>query len=802
MIKKNIPDIFIKQFNHKKNKFSINELLLTDTRKVWWICEKKHEWYVAPISRLRSGKKFLNSKKKFSDCRICSLIDAHKIPENVNKFFNQSLNPTIKLQELSQTSKVKIKWQCPKNPKHIWLAQYNSRALGINKNRSCPFCAGLKPDPEQTLEKLYPKIYKSIIKTNNNIDYSIISPGSGKVFDFKCPNGSDHFYKSSVFVQTRHSKKTDKKNILKNDKLRCPFCLKYKLSKTNSLEITHPELAKIFDTKKNKISPDKIIFNSTKYFWWLCSSNKEHSFRSQSANVIRSLKSKYKGCAVCAKKYFNFIDSLYNKRPDLVTEIDNIRNKNFDPKKIPYYSTKSIYWICSKDKTHKWKYEIGLRAKKKKLICPYCSKYKFHESNSLYKVSPEVSKEWHYQLNGKKNPKNIKSTSEEIFYWKCRNNSTHIWQDSPSRRVNLNAGCPLCSKNFKWNIFTLKAFLHSIKDHVDNLTPAEKFLIFQQTGNPDRRSSNLNFIKNFASGRFPKEEMEKFLNNERSLVDEFIENDQLKIDKLDNENINNNLSNDQNSILNNTLLDTSKDENNLPIVATSDVLKTLSYLVSNVHEEAIDFLIASAKHKIWNNVFKDEKKEISKLKSLKETEYAKRVQQEFLSEYNRALNLKIPKGYDFRIEGKFEGPNLMQKLTAAKVVHEKRIGNWSGTGAGKTLSAILASRVINAHNTLICCPNALANNPNQGWSNEILSVYPDSNVQLKSFEVLKTNTNNYYVFNYESFQQPNSGEKIKNFIKKVNIDFIVIDPLAFVIPIPTPGVSVARVKPVPFPMTI
>lgn len=86
-----------------------------------------------------------------------------------------------------------------------------------------------------------------------------------------------------------------------------------------------------------------------------------------------------------------------------------------------------------------------------------------------------------------------------------------------------------------------------------------------------------------------------------------------------------------------------------------------------------EFLIASAKHKIWNNVFKDEKKEISKLKSLKETEYAKRVQHEFLSEYNRAVNLKIPKGYSFRIEGKIEEPNLMQKLTAAKVVHERRI---------------------------------------------------------------------------------------------------------------------------------
>ena len=63
MKRKQLPEIFIKQFNTKKNKFPISELKIADTRKVWWICEKKHEWYVAPISRLRSGKKFLNSKK-------------------------------------------------------------------------------------------------------------------------------------------------------------------------------------------------------------------------------------------------------------------------------------------------------------------------------------------------------------------------------------------------------------------------------------------------------------------------------------------------------------------------------------------------------------------------------------------------------------------------------------------------------------------------------------------------------------------------------------------------------------------
>ena len=779
MKRKQLPEIFIEQFNHKKNSFPLSDLKKADNRKVWWICEKKHEWLVAPTNRIKYGVNSIT--KKYSQCRKCHEMSTIKISSIVKKYFNQNLNPKIKIEELSQTSKQLINWQCINNKKHIWQAQYRSKAnasrrVSKKSKYGCPFCAGIKVEKNRSLEFLYPNIFKAIKSQKDKISMGC---GVSKKIEFICPVNIEHIFSAKIINQTYYNSKTTVTEAKKNDKLKCPYCLGRKLSKENSLDITHPNLAKRFDEKKNKKKIKEILYVGRKAYWWNCIKNNKHSFFSKCENVNKALKSKNKGCPICAHVLFYPSDTLFVRRKDLYNEIDKIKNKGINLKKLTYYSGESINWVCSLNKTHKWNYPINLRARQKTLVCPYCSKRKFHKTNSLIKEFPEIAKEWHYKLNEPNTPNNIKSTTQKEFYWKCLNNPTHVWLTSVNRRVYNNSSCPLCAKNFKWNIFTLKAFLNSIKDHIDNLTPAEKFLIFQQTGNPDRRSPNLNFIKNFASGKFPKEEIEKFLNNERSLVDEFIENDQLKIDKLGGEDVINNLSVNQNNTLNNTLLDITKDENNLPTVATAEVLKTLSYLVSNVHEEAIEFLIASAKHKIWNNVFKDEKKEISKLKSLKETEYAKRVQHEFLSEYNRAINLKIPKGYSFRIEGKLEKPNLMQKLTAAKVVHEKRIGNWSGTGAGKTLSAILASRVINAHNTLICCPNALANNPNQGWSNEILSVYPDSNVQLKSFEPLKTNKNNYYVFNYESFQQPDSGEKIKNFIKKANIDFIVIDEVHF-----------------------
>jgi hypothetical protein len=47
----------------------------------------------------------------------------------------------------------------------------------------------------------------------------------------------------------------------------------------------------------------------------------------------------------------------------------------------------------------------------------------------------------------------------------------------------------------------------------------------------------------------------------------------------------------------------------------------------------------------------------------------------------------------------------MQLYIAYKIKTSPYFGNFSGTGAGKTLSAVLASRVIDSKMTLIVCPN-------------------------------------------------------------------------------------------------
>ena len=67
----------------------------------------------------------------------------------------------------------------------------------------------------------------------------------------------------------------------------------------------------------------------------------------------------------------------------------------------------------------------------------------------------------------------------------------------------------------------------------------------------------------------------------------------------------------------------------------------------------------------------------------------------------------------------------MQLYVAHKVKTDPSFLNLSGTGAGKTLSAILASRVINSKMTLIVCPNDVVST----WQKTIMLPFPGSAVK-------------------------------------------------------------------------
>jgi superfamily II DNA or RNA helicase len=139
-----------------------------------------------------------------------------------------------------------------------------------------------------------------------------------------------------------------------------------------------------------------------------------------------------------------------------------------------------------------------------------------------------------------------------------------------------------------------------------------------------------------------------------------------------------------------------------------------------------------------------------------------------------ATTSKLPEGYSFRYR-----PSLMQRYVASKVYQLPHFGNFSDTGAGKTLSAILASRVLDSKVTLIVCPNDVV----EQWSKVIVEVFPNSKVITgKPAFYWKHDgkaSYTYLVINYDKFSQNNSKYLVALLVKQ-KIDFIVLDEIHFI----------------------
>lgn len=156
------------------------------------------------------------------------------------------------------------------------------------------------------------------------------------------------------------------------------------------------------------------------------------------------------------------------------------------------------------------------------------------------------------------------------------------------------------------------------------------------------------------------------------------------------------------------------------------------------------------------------------------TKISTEIIKSFGQEYSAVTGIQIPKGY----AGQYK-PNLMQRLVMHRVSTARRVGNWSGTGAGKTLAAILASQYIGAKVTLIIAINNTMLDENSGWAKEIRDSFPDSNIILKQKKNLKlSNTRpNFIILNYETFQLANSVKVFDNIMSQCDIDMVIIDEI-------------------------
>jgi superfamily II DNA or RNA helicase len=206
------------------------------------------------------------------------------------------------------------------------------------------------------------------------------------------------------------------------------------------------------------------------------------------------------------------------------------------------------------------------------------------------------------------------------------------------------------------------------------------------------------------------------------------------------------------------------------ILANTNVLESIS-----VDEEAIRFYIDYSVDELWKAAFRDKENTILAVRreGKNGNKYHDTVIEKFLKDYQGTQNIVIPNGYSFPYP-----PTLMQLYIAYKMKISPFFGNFSGTGAGKTLSAILASRVIDSKMTIIVCPNDVVDQ----WKKSTLEIFPDSGVITGKdafYARYDKRKHQYLILNYDKFSQEDSPNHILNLVNE-KVDFVVLDEVHFV----------------------
>jgi len=647
-------------------------------------------------------------------------------------------NGDLVLEELHCRSKAVITWQCAKNPDHIWEQRVVDRTR--MKDPSCRKC--------RSLGAMYPDLSRQWHPTKNNgLEPLDVLPSARRLAWWVCEN--KHEFQAFISNRVKYPDK-------------CDQC--------RSLLFRMPEVAAEWHLKKNgDLSPADIFAGSEKKVWWQCAKNPDHEWQS----VVYSRLDGGGGCPFCPKVRNVFEDSLEALFPELVPQWHIIKNGDLKPSHVTPGSNKKVWWQCSENHDHVWETQVINRTKIG-TSCPYCKNRKITPENSLKFLRPDLAEEWHPTKNGELTPSEVFPGGKKSVWWKCKRDSAHEWE-APLHSRSGGSGCPFC--NMGWTVDSIRIFVKSLLPHLDSFTPAELYVLLQQNGLTASLGKSKSFIQALKTGRFPAEELEKFVGQRESLVDEFIEGE---INSLE-EGVNVDAVAESESDVDETSFEKADDSARqaaLPEVNVNEVLSSLdSQVVSSADEEAIEFLVASALAKLWKRAYVALDDAVDQAKAHRGGEYAGKVRDAFLSEVERAQTLPVPKGYNFRVNNKLTEPNLMQRHLAARLMSHKRVGNWSGTGAGKTLSAIYSSRLIDAKLTVICCPNSVVS----GWVNNIKSIFPDSEVQEKTWQPSWSEDGKarYLVLNFEAFQQTDSENNVSQFCSRNQVNLLVVDEIHY-----------------------
>ncbi len=476
----------LKEWDFSKNTLQPDEILPSIAKKVWWKCDKGHEWQAS-----------LNHRHRGTGCPICSKESSTSFPETAITYylgkcikvenrkkvygkeidiFIPSLNVGIEYDGMYYHSGKKVRERddnktnflkgkgiflirvkestffqydivnniiyTPIDPKYNYLLNVITTILGILQKK---YNLILKVNVDITRDRI--KILENFksLKRQNSIQQK--NPTLTREWNYEknntlAPETFDVNSRHKVWWKCDKGHEWEASIYSRNVGNGCPYCSNQKvLIGFNDLSTTHPNIAKEWDFERNgSIKPTDVVSGSDIKVWWKC--EKGHRWQVPVKNRTTG-----SNCPYCANKkvlkgYNDFETWCKNNNFEYLLDEFDVNKNHFSESDITSGSGKKVWWICPKG--HSYCTFLTHRTKMK-TNCPYCSNKKVLAGfNDLLTTNPTLAREWNFERNGDVYPTMFTENSTKKVWWKC--NEGHEWQAMIGNR-NKGRGCPICYQN-------------------------------------------------------------------------------------------------------------------------------------------------------------------------------------------------------------------------------------------------------------------------------------------------------------------------------------------------------------------
>jgi len=315
-------------------------------KKVWWRCDKGHEWQAAVYARTSAG----------AGCPYCAgkrvavgendlLTRAPELARQWHPTKNAPLTPEM----VTPGSSRRVWWRCDRG--HQWQAAVKTRADGCG----CPVCANRTLiSQENDLAATDPELARQWHPTKNGaLRPRDVVAGSRKKVWWQC--GKGHEWQAVIMSRAK-------------DGAGCPVCAgRQVLPGENDLATAYPHIAAQWHPDQNgTLTPDRVSPFSNRRVWWRCGLG--HAWRT-------SVAQRTAGCSECpyctGRAVLAGFNDLATVEPQVAAQWHPELNGALTPAMVTRGSNKKVWWRCAAG--HVWKAVIYSRTGTRPSGCPVCA---------------------------------------------------------------------------------------------------------------------------------------------------------------------------------------------------------------------------------------------------------------------------------------------------------------------------------------------------------------------------------------------------------------------------------------------